>query len=168
MNSPNLDTMPTVEDVQAKIDAAYQGYPAGSTSTWPMFELGRSGAAALFIPMNDDWGFKVFYYENKADHYCSADMCQAANIELNSIGLAPYAHDKIETVTAGGNTYKGFFVQRVRVFDNFDYDGLTGHANYTAVEKELRLRGIWDIKPANMGITPDDRLVVVDCSHRHE
>lgn len=166
MNTPNLNTLPTIEDVQAVIDQSYADFgPSYAQDSTPLFALGNNGASALFIPINDEWGFKLFYH---VDCYvgdnCSAESCLATNLELHEMGLAAYAHGMIETVKARGKVYKGFFVQRCKVC--FCYDEMNGHANFKAVKNELGKLGLWDIKPANMGLTPDNELVLIDCSHR--
>lgn len=166
----NLDNLPTIEDAQAIITSIEEWCRASDTYIeWQI----PNGMGCMWLPLNKDWGLKIFYREGWGSGF---DGTMRNAIDAYEAGIGPYVHAMKHVVKLGNKMCPCFFMQRVPViledeYDyNFEYDDDSNTDYYNAEDVQEFVEyckefGFYDLIPANLGLL-DGRLVMVDSSHR--
>lgn len=164
----NLDSLPSIEDAQAIIDSIQVYANEKHVSLNWYFS---SGKGCIWLPLNKDWGLKIFYRE---DWGSGSEGTIRNATDAYEAGIGPYVHGIKHLVNFDGKMCPCFFMQRVPVVLNSDEyqcyrdneeDEYFDNEEIDNFVKHCRQFGFYDLIPENLGIL-DGKLVMIDSSHR--
>lgn len=148
----NLNTLPTIEQAQAQLDAI--NYLCGR---WSIRHCLPFGTSCVWMDMNDEWGLKICYNDK-----WGFVRTQENGIAAYELGFGPYVDSTIHTVTWDDVLYDAYFMQKAR---RITWDEFNAHPDRDTLRREWERWGYYDISAPNCGEL-DGRIVLIDTSHR--